>query len=62
MSKWRDEMLGVLKTPLRVEYGCIVDADGNLVAEMNRGYKAVLLPVYRDELCEELVRRFNAFD
>ena len=61
MSKWRDEMLGVLKTPLRVAYGSIYDADGTLVAEMNRGDDAVLLPVYRDELCEELVRRFNTF-
>jgi hypothetical protein len=60
MTNWRKEMLKTLKTPLKYEGGAIQDADGNIVAMMNRSYEAVLCPVHRDELCKELVKRFNA--
>jgi len=60
MSRWTKEMLSLLKTPLSVECGQIVNANGKVVAEVYRGDDAVLLPAYRDALCEELVRRFNA--
>ena len=58
---WRKDMLKTLKTPLQYTGGYIHDVDGNQVAGANRAYDAVLTPVHRDELCKELVKRFNEY-
>lgn len=61
-KQWRKDMLKTLKTPLQYKGGYIHDADGNEVAGANRNTGAVLTPVHRDELCKELVKRFNEYD
>lgn len=58
---WRKDLLKDLKTPLQYKGGYILDADGNEVAGANRNTEAVLTPVHRDELCKELVKRFNEY-
>ena len=58
---WRKEMLNRLKTPLKYISGEICDAEDHLLASMYRERGAILFPVDRDELCKELVKRFNAY-
>lgn len=59
-DEYRKEMLSVLKTPLKVSSGSLVDADGKVLAHMNRETGTTpLTPVQRDELLKELVERFN---
>jgi hypothetical protein len=58
---WRKDMLKTLKTPLQYKCGYIYDVDGNEVAGAKRDNEAVLTPVHRDELCKELVKRFNEY-
>jgi hypothetical protein len=58
-AAWRKDMLKALKTPLQYKGGYIYDVDGNEIAGANRNTGAVLIPVHRDKLCRELVKRFN---
>lgn len=58
-DKYTEGLLKELKTPLKVVSGEIVDAEGNLLLRAYRASDSVLIPVYRDELVKELVRRFN---
>ena len=61
-TTWREDMLAKIKTPLKVQYGCICDADGVLLASINReSISTPLYPVERDQLANELVMRFNAY-
>ena len=61
-TDWRKDMLSKIKTPLKCVGGCIVDATDMELASMNRNSsRTTLIPVERDELAKELVKRFNEY-